>query len=92
MISSSFICSASVSRFCVFCIRNTIKKVIIVVPVFITSCHVSLKPKSGPVNAHVMISVTAQIKVTGLPVTLEANRAKRVKKETFVMTLASLRQ
>jgi hypothetical protein len=38
--------------------RNTIKKVIIVVPVLITSCHVSEKWKSGPVVAQ-----TATIKI-----------------------------
>ena len=39
------------SRFCVFWIRNTIRNVTIVVPVLMTSCHVSLKPNSGPVTA-----------------------------------------
>ena len=49
--SSSFTGSPPVSRFCVFWIRNTIRNVMIVVPVLMTSCQVSLKPKSGPVSA-----------------------------------------
>jgi hypothetical protein len=40
--SSSFNCRATVSRFWVFWIKKTIKKVMIVVPVLMTSCHVSL--------------------------------------------------
>ena len=42
---------ALLSRFCVFWIRNTIRKVTMVVPVLMTSCQVSEKPKSGPVTA-----------------------------------------
>ena len=49
--SSSLICSASASRFCVLWIRNTIRKVTIVVPVLIMSCQVSLQWKIGPVTA-----------------------------------------
>ena len=49
--SASFSCTASVSRFWVFWIRNTIRKVTIVVAVLITSCQVSLKPNSGPITA-----------------------------------------
>ena len=33
-------------------IRNTIRNVTIVVPVLMTSCHVSEKPNSGPVTSH----------------------------------------
>ena len=40
--SSSLSWRASVSRFWVFWIRKTIRNVMIVVPVLITSCHVSL--------------------------------------------------
>ena len=40
--SDSLSCSAMVSRFCVFWIRNTIRKVTIVVEVLMTSCQVSL--------------------------------------------------
>jgi hypothetical protein len=43
MISSdSLTCSAKVSRFCVFWIRNTMRNVMIVVEVLITNCQVSL--------------------------------------------------
>ena len=38
----------SASRFCVLWMRNTIRKVMIVVPVLMTSCQVSLNPKDGP--------------------------------------------
>jgi len=43
MISSSLSCIASLSRFWVFWIRNTIRNVTIVVAVLITNCQVSLK-------------------------------------------------
>ena len=49
--SASLSCKASVSRFWVFWIRNTIRNVTIVVEVLITSCQVSLKPKNGPLIA-----------------------------------------
>ena len=39
--SSSLACSAALSRFWVFWIRNTIRKVTMVVPVLITNCQVS---------------------------------------------------
>ena len=40
----------------------------IVVPVFITSCHVSENPKTGPVNAQMIIITTAVMEAIGLPV------------------------
>ena len=49
--SASLSCNAIVSRFWVFWIRNTIRKVTIVVEVLITSCQVSLNPKNGPLIA-----------------------------------------
>ena len=45
--SSSLTCMAALSRFCEFWMRNTIRNVTMVVPVLMTSCHVSEKPKSG---------------------------------------------
>ncbi len=39
--SSSLACIAAASRFCEFWIRNTIRKVTMVVPVLMTSCQVS---------------------------------------------------
>jgi len=41
-----------VSRFWVFWMTKTIRNVTIVVPVLMTSCHVSDQPKNGPVTAH----------------------------------------
>ena len=70
---------ASVSRFCVFWIRNTIRKVTIVVPVLITSCQVSLKPNSGPVTTQTSTSSTASTKHSGRPVNRAAALARRVK-------------
>ena len=61
--------------------RKTIKKVMIVVPVLMTSCQVSLNPKSGPVTAHATTTETAIMNVTGLPVTLAVNFAKRENQE-----------
>src|SRR5437867_1535608 len=47
--------------------RNTIRNVTIVVPVLITSCHVSLKPKCEPKSAHTTIITAARMKVAGRP-------------------------
>jgi hypothetical protein len=58
---------ASESRFCVFWIKNTIKKVTIVVPVLMTSCQVSLKRKSGPEMPQTRITATATAKAAGRP-------------------------
>src|SRR5215468_3535579 len=57
--------------------RKTIKNVTIVVPVLMTNCHVSLKPKTGPVPAQTMITVTATRKATGRPVARAVHLAKR---------------
>jgi hypothetical protein len=46
--SFSFNWTASDSLFCDLCIKKTIKNVTIVVPVFITSCHVSENLNRGP--------------------------------------------
>ena len=40
----------------------------IVVPVFITNCQVSENPKTGPVNAQIIIITTAVMDAIGLPV------------------------
>ena len=55
----------------------------IVVPVFITSCHVSLKPNKGPVRAHAIITATAIANVMGRPVAMAARRANFVNNETL---------
>src|SRR5687767_9353563 len=70
--------------------RKTIRKVIIVVPVLITNCQVSLKSKIGPVSAHSTMMVAAPMKVPGLPVARAAHLAKRVKADTCVEDLAGL--
>jgi hypothetical protein len=63
--SSSLIWIASPSRFCVFWMTNTIRNVTIVVAVLITSCHVLLKPKRGPLTSQTPMSTTAAAKVAG---------------------------
>ena len=51
--SSSLICSASPSRFCVFWMTKTMRNVTIVVAVLMTSCQVELNAKTGPArNQH----------------------------------------
>jgi hypothetical protein len=60
-------CSAVLSRFCVFWIRNTIRNVIIVVPVLMTSCQVSEKLNAGPDAAQIMTTAQAAAKVEGRP-------------------------
>src|SRR5262252_4342206 len=61
--------------------RKTIKNVTIVVPVLMTNCHVSLKPKTGPVPAQTTITMTATRKATGRPVARAVHLAKRVKQD-----------
>jgi hypothetical protein len=52
--------------------RNTIRNVTIVVPVLMTSCHVSENPKIGPVMAQMTITPTARTKAMDVPVALVA--------------------
>ena len=47
-----------------------------VVPVLMTSCHVSLNPKSGPVAIQTTMTATARAKVRGRPQKCEAAFAK----------------
>jgi hypothetical protein len=65
--ASSFACRASVSRFGVFCIRKTIRNVMIVVPVFITSCQVSVGPNMSPETPQTTINAIAPTNVYGRP-------------------------
>ena len=51
---------ATASRFWVFWIKNTMRKVTMVVPVLMTSCHVSEKWKMGPVTAQPRMTSTRQ--------------------------------
>src|SRR5512141_2138684 len=63
--------------------RKTIRKVMIVVLVLITSCHVSLKWKRGPVIAQTRMIPRATIKVAGLPAVCDAHFAARVNHDKF---------
>ena len=58
---------AAPSRFCVFWIRNTIRKVTMVVLVLMISCHVSEKPKNGPLAAHRTMTRQQMMNVAGRP-------------------------
>jgi hypothetical protein len=73
--SSSLRCIALVSRFWVCWMRKTIRKVTIVVPVLITSCQLSEKPKSGPTTAQAMTVPAAMVNAGGLPTTSETQVA-----------------
>jgi hypothetical protein len=68
-----------VSRFCVFWIRNTIRKVTIVVPVLMTSCQLSLQPNTGPSSAQRTTVATALEKPSGWPAQPATCRASRLK-------------
>src|SRR5262245_18575790 len=48
--------------------RNTIRNVTIVVPVLMTSCHVSEKPKYGPVTSQTTTASAARPKAADSPV------------------------
>ena len=67
MSSSSLTCTASASLFWVCWIRKTIRKVTMVVPVLIMSCHVSLYSKMGPVRAQIATMPAAIVKAAGRP-------------------------
>ncbi|SIT45417.1 exported hypothetical protein [Paraburkholderia piptadeniae] len=88
--SSSLICIAAVSRFCVFWIRKTIRKVTIVVDVLITSCQVSLKWNIGPLTAHTMTSATAITNVAGFPV-IEERLVENFENQSLFVTGGSCR-
>src|SRR3954452_22268822 len=71
MSSSSFTWIAAESRFCEFWIRNTIRKVMMVVPVLITSCQVSENPKKGPEIAQTTTVPRARTNTQALPTSRE---------------------
>jgi len=50
-----------------------------VVPVFITNCHVSEKPKMGPLTAHTITTLTANKKVVARPAASEVRLASSPK-------------
>jgi hypothetical protein len=74
--SSSFSCTAAPSLFCVFWMRNAIRNVMMVVPVFMTNCQVLLNPNSGPLVAQTRRISTAAAKLAGCPAVREARLAK----------------
>src|SRR5919198_6104357 len=76
-ISLSFKWMARASLFCARWMRNTIRKVTIVVPVLITSCHVSEKWKSGPVQAHTRTTRNATPNAQEVPTQSVSAREKR---------------
>jgi hypothetical protein len=57
---------------------NTIRKVMMVVAVLITSCQVSEKPKSGPVAPQTTTPASASMKAPGLPASSDTPWAKAV--------------
>src|SRR5437762_589714 len=67
--------------------RNTIRKVTMVVPVLMTSCQVSEKPKNGPVTAQTTTVSKASKKAMVLPVQIVAQREKRSKRAPRVWRL-----
>ena len=54
-----------------FWIKKTIKNVTIVVPVLITSCHVSENPNAGPEAAHTKTTMQQIMKATACPAAWE---------------------
>ena len=59
----------------------------IVVPVLMTNCQVSLKWKMGPITAQTMIAAVAKMKVTGRPVTRAAPAENFANQEPFDVAL-----
>jgi hypothetical protein len=73
--SSSLSWIAAVSRFWVFWMMNTIRKVTMVVEVLTRSCQVSLKPKNGPDSPHSTMIASAATKIVGRPASNAMRRA-----------------
>lgn len=88
--SSSLICIASASRFCVFWMRNTIRNVMMVVPVLMTSCQVSLKSKRGPLRPQTTTTHRASMKARGPPMTRAAVWANRENRLPLLSALIQL--
>src|SRR5438045_3943898 len=64
--------------------RNTIRKVTMVVLVLMTSCQVSEKPNIGPVTAQARIMASATMKAHGEP-TASATACEALRKNSFVI-------
>jgi hypothetical protein len=52
-----------------------------IVPVLITSCHVSLKPNKGPLISQMPMVSVASTKASGWPVVCAVHLAKRENRE-----------
>src|ERR1051325_5243907 len=63
------------------------RKVMMVVPVLITSCHVSLKRKDGPNAAHATMIAQAARNVTGRPEACAVHLVKRVNHDVGLVGL-----
>src|ERR1700712_2519661 len=85
--SFNFKCIAFESLFCDFWIRKTIKNVIMVVPVFIISCHVSEYLNMGPVIPQIIMVDIAMINAAELPVAMVAQLEKRSNRFFLLVTL-----
>lgn len=82
--SSSLSWIALLSRFWVFWMRNTIKKVTIVVPVLITNCQVSEKLNIGPEINQITIEIAASINTPADPASVDA-RDEILRKCSFIL-------
>ena len=63
-----------------------------VVPVFMMSCQVSLKPKTGPERAQRANAVKAMVKAAGRPTARELHLASRVKTEGLFVALIMMNE
>ncbi len=88
--SSSLTWIAALSRFCEFWIRNTIRKVTIVVPVLITSCQVSEKPNSGPLTAQTTMTRHAITNVEARPAACDVALATLAKNLAILWGVSGL--
>src|SRR3954463_15660383 len=68
--------------------RNTIRNVTMVVPVLMTSCHVSDQPKKGPEIAQMRTTATAITNVIGDPTCCSIQRANRSNLPTVLSDIA----
>src|SRR5688572_19637311 len=67
--------------------RKTMRNVTMVVPVLITSCHVSLKPNRGPLAAQITTMPNAVMNAIGRPVARAVVLAKRANHDEFFIPL-----
>src|SRR5712692_1629185 len=70
--------------------RNTIRKVTMVVAVLMTNCHVSLKRNMGPVATQMRMMSTAMKKAAGCPAVRAVRLARRLNTDaTYIGFLRS---